>query len=193
MNTNPYHQLYRRCLIASVLCYILSFIFPVFSTSNLHLNFMQGVWMFMFGWIALDNILFLTWADNIIFIILLITSKVKYKKKGSSLCARVFAYFAILFGAIFPIYGKIIEDEGGGWHEIKAIHFGYWLWEASMVLLAISLMAKSKEGSLAHRIVDYYIAKRDGLTPLMKLTIAIIFVLLVICIAIITLSPLRPR
>ncbi len=193
MNTNPYLRLYKRCLTASVWCYFFSFFFPVYRTNGNDLDFMQGIFMLLVGWLSLWTILFFAWVANPIYITLILREKRHYGIKKPTLRARIFAYLSVLFGTTFPLYGKIIIDEGGCWHEITNLLPGYWLWESAMVLLAIALMAKSEEGSLAHRIVTYYIAQKSKLSPLMKYTIAIIFGLMVLCFFIISFSPSQPN
>lgn len=131
--------LFKVCRCASIVCYSVSFIPPVFSTDNKTAECFQGVWMLIFGGMfSNSNTLFLVWLANPIFIYL----QFRYSQPPSR-GMRISAYLAVVFGALFLIFGKMVVNEGGHLHPIVAYHLGYWLWEASMILLALAITTKS--------------------------------------------------
>ncbi len=150
-----YHKLFKICWRASLVCYLLSFIPPVYSTSISSLPLCQGLMMLVWGWIPI-GFQFLVWLGNPIFLFVRARVRMKTDCNGhytSSKKLRSFVYATVILGIMFYFKGEVIEDEGGCLHKIESFHLGYWLWEASFILLAVALMAKSEIESNAHWLI----------------------------------------
>ncbi|GEM_PF-5715718 len=176
MENQQYQKMYTRCSRLSILCYIVSFVLPVYSTHLDEVQFGQGIWMFLFGWFVIFHRLFFVWLSNPIFIILHCKVLLKNKRNEdfvSSLGMRIAAYLSVFFGILFFLVGEIIENEGGCVLPIKAFHIGYWMWEVSMILLAVALMAKSVEQTIAYRIVGWYLRVASRISFIKKLLVAV--------------------
>ena len=182
-NPNPYHQLYNRCLIASVLCYILSFIFPVYSADAHWIEWHQGLRMLLLGWVTLFEkggapILFFIWLANPIYHFILLFCLIKhFRKQGNdfttTLGSRIIAYLPFFLGLSFLLIDKILEDDGKGLKPVETFHIGYWLWFSSFILLAIGFMARSEENSAAHKAITFYFKKTQRISSLKKTFLAI--------------------
>ncbi len=191
MNTNPYLRLYKRCVIASVLCYIISCIVPVYSVDAYRIDWAQGLFMLFFGWAAIiENdaeavILSIEWLANPIYFFLLLfcLPHIQGKKFITTLGARIFAYLLVYLGSLFFINGKIVLDDSKGMRPIEAFHIGYWLWLSSFILIAIAFMARSKENTLAHRTITLYINKTKHISRWIKCLIPIVLCIILESIA----------
>ncbi len=192
MNTNPYHQLYKRCVIASVLCYIISCIVPVYSVDAYRIDWAQGLFMLFFGWVAIivndAEAVILEWLANPIYFILLSFCLINLLRKQEkdfiiTRGSRIFAYLPVFMGSLFFIDGKILEDDDKGMRPIEAFHIGYWLWLSSFILLAIAFMARSEENTLAHRTITLYINKTKHISRWIKCLIPIVLCIILESIA----------
>lgn len=175
MVNGQYQRIFKRCLCLSIFCYVISFCLPVYVTFD-DVQFGQGIWMFLLGWIVLPHRLFFVWLANPIFIILHCKVWLKNKRNEdfvSSLSMRITAYLSVFLGFLFFLGREMIEDEGGCMHHIKTFHVGYWMWETSMILLSVALMAKSGEQTIAYRIVEWYLRVAGRISFIKKLVIAV--------------------
>ena len=176
MENNLYNKLFKRCWYVSLVCYIVSFLLPVYDTVD-KITFGQGLVMFCWGWIPV-GFQFLVWLANPIFFILRIRVRMKTDSNGqftSTAAMRYFAYAVVVLGLLFFFKAELIEDEGGCLHEIKAFHVGYWMWEISMILLALALMAKSEANTKARRVVDVYLCLTNQIPFFIKILIIVVF------------------
>ncbi|MBP5345923.1 MAG: hypothetical protein J6Y99_06895 [Bacteroidales bacterium] len=131
---------------------------------------MQGIWMLLWGWLGAHG-LCLIWLANPIYITLICMIRVKLfhgEKIVTTRTMRIFSYLAVILGFTFFIKGEMILNEGGRVHPITAFHIGYWTWEASMILLAVALMAKSEEVTTAHRIISWFLRNTDLIKKRLK-------------------------
>ena len=186
MENNQYHKLFKRSVLLSVAFYAISFLLPVFSTTDdKEIHFMQGTWMLLWGWLG-EHGLCLIWLANPIYITLICMIRVKLfhgEKIVTTRTMRVFSYLTVILGFAFFLKGEMILDEGGCVHPITAFHIGYWAWEASMILLAVALMAKSEEVTTAHRIISWFLSKTDTMNKTLKVLTPILLAILLECVA----------
>jgi len=176
MANNQYNKLFRYCWYGSVVCYILSFVPPVYSLRPDDIQFGQGLFMLVWGWAPAGLFQFLAWFANPVYFILRVGVRTKTNSQGQFTSTRAMRFIAsviVVLGLFFFLDGKLINDEGGCPKKILTFHIGYWMWEASMVLLALALMAKSEEESVAHRVVEVYLRLTGKIPVIVKVLIAI--------------------
>jgi len=178
-----FQTLFRRCWRTSILCYAISFLLPVYSIHDGEIVGGQGFFMFFGGILSISlHPLFFSWLANPIFLVLQSRIASKYNKDEdfvSTSKMRKWGLTAVVFASLFVIYGKMMVNEGGSMHPILAYHLGHWLWEASMMFLAMALMAKSEPDSASRYIVDWYLRLTSWIPYFIKVSVAVLLAIII--------------
>ena len=86
---------------------------------------------FLLGWAAMFSGAGFAWIANPILFISWFTLK---KNLKTSMFSSV---FATLISLSFLLFDSIIDNEGGGRHQIKSYELGYWAWVASSIVMLL--------------------------------------------------------
>lgn len=130
-------KLKKIFLIISVALFIFSLTQKCYCTTT---QCGDSIMVFLLGWSALiSGGAGIAWLANPLLILawIMLNKNLKF--------AMVLSVFAMLLSLSFLLFDSIVDNEGGGAHQITSYKAGYWLWVASnitMLIATFTLMLK---------------------------------------------------
>ncbi len=122
-------KLKKLILFSSILLFVFSLTQKCYCTTT---TCGDSIMAFLLGWAAIfSGAAGFAWLANPILLIAWFTLKKKLKT------SMFLSIFSTLISLSFLLAGSIVDNEGGGSHQIRSYELGYWAWVTSNIVMLI--------------------------------------------------------